>query len=135
MSTLEDLSELYSQGGITVCTPEDQILVRSVIQPDADIITWVSPDVLKDPSIWDTHLRQVRAKFNFARRLRMVIRNSWFVTPLPGLIGIVTSLVEKEFVPLLHGLGISLLFFVVRIGLITLLRFYIRRKINRILAG
>lgn len=118
-----------------MCTPEDPVMVRSVIQPDADMIIWVSPEVLKDTSIWQTHLDQVRAKFNFAYRLRMAIQMSWFLSPLAGLFGIVISLVERDYLPLLYSLGIGLLVFMVRIGLIAVLRIYIQRRINQFMLG
>ena len=135
MGILADLSELYAEGGITVCTPEDSVLVRSVIQPDADILTWVSPDVFENISIWETHLGQVRQKFNFAQRIRLAIRYSYYLTPLPGVVGSVMAIIQRDYLPLVFSLGVSLLPFVGRLGLIALLKFYIQRKIDQFMSG
>ena len=137
MGILQDLTELFGMGGITVCTPNDPVLVKSVIQPDADILTWVSPDVFEDTSIWEIHLGEVRKKFKFAHWLKSFIRKSWILTTLPFLYGIVVSALDKKIsiAPLFYSLGISVLLVVVRIGLIALLRFYIQRKMKNFMTG
>lgn len=118
-----------------MCTPEEPVLLRSVIQPDADILMWVAEDVLKDPSIWETHLSQVQAKFDFVHRLRAVVQGSRFLIPLPSLFGGIFSLVKGEVETFLYSLGTSFLLLIVRTGLVALFRRYIRRKINQFMSG
>jgi hypothetical protein len=68
---LSDLRQLYTEGGIVIRTPPsgegEPIFAETVFQPDADVMTFISPEVLRQPSLWQEHRRQLDA---FQARLR-----------------------------------------------------------------
>lgn len=83
--TFDTLVKLYSEGGIEICTPENAsgkgapengqpLLARTVVQPDADVIAYVSQEILVQPEIWQDHLNRTRDRLDWIRQLRRFLR-------------------------------------------------------------
>jgi hypothetical protein len=94
------LVKLYAEGGIEICSPEEKIassqsngdqvfMIRTFIQPDGDVILYVSKEVLSCPDIWRQHHEKIRNKIDCIRRLRMRINWIWMLSPPIFLIGYV----------------------------------------------
>jgi len=84
---------LFSEGGIEVCTPEadpsgnqskDQVqyLVRTLIQPDADVITFVSKEAIAKPELICQHLDNIRDKLHSLAKFRKTLARIWVLCPL-----------------------------------------------------
>lgn len=89
---------LFSEGGIEVCTPEadssgyqskDQVqyLVRTLIQPDADFITFVSKEALAKPELICRHLDNIGDKLHSLGKFRKILARIWVLCPLLVLSG------------------------------------------------
>lgn len=79
------LRRLQLEGGIEVLTPDPVLsgasteepappLIRTMVQPDADIITYVGPSALHRPEICDQHLRALQGRLETLRRFRRDVR-------------------------------------------------------------
>jgi hypothetical protein len=85
--------ELYGTGGIEILTYDGGagqppggsavILARTVIQPDADVISFISSAVLDRPEVWQAHIRRVNGQTASLRRFRGVLRWSGLVSLVP----------------------------------------------------
>jgi hypothetical protein len=82
------LVKLYAEGGIEVCSPEEKIapsqsngdqafMIRTFIQPDGDVIMYVSKEVFSRPDIWRQHHEKIRNKVDCIRRLRRSVKRIW----------------------------------------------------------
>lgn len=82
---LATLKELYLEGGIEISTSlltygqEDQdknqsLLARTIIQPDADVITYLSEEIGVYPNIWPRHLQEVEQKLKALKRLKLFLK-------------------------------------------------------------
>jgi hypothetical protein len=97
-SDLNDLVEIYSAGGLQVVTllsgedgtttesgtnrpydgkSYDQKGMRSIIQPDGDLVTVISPEVLTKPQVWQLHTETIDEKLAVLERLKQWARQSW----------------------------------------------------------
>ncbi len=79
---------LYVGGAVEICTPGNtsgrELLCRTIIQPDADIITWVTPEVVSQRDALSEHLGRIRAEVRRIRRFRAAFRWS---PALPLILG------------------------------------------------
>lgn len=92
------MARLYIDGGIEICTRhptvipaplgQHPLLARTVIQPDADIVTYVSEKLVDTPEYWRMHLDNVRNEINSIRRLRLILKWSGPASLPPLLLGI-----------------------------------------------
>ncbi len=73
--------QLLVEGGIEVRTlasesPDSghgspsRVLIRTLIQADADIMTYIRPSVLKRPKVYQRHLRDLQVHVDTLRRVR-----------------------------------------------------------------
>jgi hypothetical protein len=97
-SDLNDLVEMYSAGGLQVVTllnGEDGTTtesdtnrpyngkihdlkgVRSIIQPDGDLVTVISREVLIRPKVWQRHTETIDDKLAVLDKLKQWARQSW----------------------------------------------------------
>ena len=97
-SDLNNLVEMYSAGGLQVVTllneedgttavsnanrPYDgrtrnQKGVRSIIQPDGDMVTVISPEVLIKPKVWQRHTKTINDKLAVLDKIKQWARQSW----------------------------------------------------------
>jgi hypothetical protein len=93
---IRTLFDLYQHGGVEVRTPDGSkngasaadlpVLARTLMQADADVITFVSPVLFQRPELWEEHLRRVRANLGALRLLRRVIAATRLVAFLPALV-------------------------------------------------
>jgi hypothetical protein len=88
MGTLQDIIDLYSKGGIEVATyagtgvaaAENDLLIRTVIQPNGSLITWIRPGREAESALerhhdkLHSHLQSIK---DLRRRLNAV---GWFLT-------------------------------------------------------
>ncbi len=83
MSALQLLVDMFAKGGLEVTTfnagddPENGRLpiIRTVIQPNANIITWVQPGV-EDPKAWEEHFEKLDNQIRSIRRIRHLLNYS-----------------------------------------------------------
>jgi hypothetical protein len=74
-----DVKAQYGEGGLEVVTAVDNLYVRTLIQPDADSITWL-PDFTKlaDPSqlddLWQLHQQAIMKRLAWIKRLTWLIQ-------------------------------------------------------------
>jgi hypothetical protein len=126
-SAFSILVELYSEGCIEVCTPYDTnsddcpeaaplLLARTVIQPDADVIMYISETILTQPDIWQAHLEKVKGKINSIRKLRTFLNGCfWIFGVLLLSLGAASRLWKGQNLPIiLVVLSFSVLFFCVK---------------------
>ncbi|MDM8523909.1 hypothetical protein QUF80_11120 [Desulfococcaceae bacterium HSG8] len=80
---LEILRMLYSEGGIEICTAsgmrddqEENILLRTLIQPDADVITYVSEAAFEHADIRDEHQKKITDIIRSIRTLRISLKGT-----------------------------------------------------------
>ena len=77
--------DLYLEGGIEILTPDSGkgpgVLAKTVIQPDADVIMYVSDEIFSRPDVWDAHREKLRKKIGvihffglFLGRLQKALR-------------------------------------------------------------
>jgi hypothetical protein len=89
LKTFQNLVSLYSEGAIIVCTPGEangeDLLCRTIIQPDGDVITRSSPRILAQRDVWEEHLKKIKAKVYSIHRLGMVLKGMRFLS-LPFLL-------------------------------------------------
>jgi len=103
---LEALKELYLEGGIEISTSlltygqEDQdknqsLLARTIIQPDADVITYLSEEISVHPNIWPRHLQEVEQKLKALKRLKLFLKYTKCLS-LPSLLWAVKALLKGQ---------------------------------------
>lgn len=96
--TFNTLVKLYSEGAIDICTPcntigndspenSQPLLARTIVQPDADIIMYVSEEIVVRPDIWQEHLEKIEDKLGWIRRLRRFLRWTRLLSPVFLLCG------------------------------------------------
>jgi len=154
--TVSILKKLYAEGGMDIYTPfkingnegsedEEHLLIHSVFQPDADIITYLPQTVLDRPEIWDTglkeaweaHLEKTREMAHSIRRFRKRVRSALSGV---GILGVVFSLkglcdyYTGQEIPyfLVSGLGMSVFPFGVKMSGGTLVRYCLKRKMKSV---
>ena len=145
MSVLDDartIITLFSEGGVEICTPrsgegsnqdekEKSFAMRSVIQPDADILTFISPEAVSDMEAHRRHFEEVRLKMRCLKRFRYMQAAGWAICIPLSILGILKGGIEQ----LWQLLPYSALA-IVPIGLkklsIALLRNQTRKAINRL---
>ncbi len=126
--------DLFALGGLEIRTPEKDEAMRTLIQPDGDVIIWVTPQALVDANLRETHFKAVRANASLIRTLRTGLKVSWYTAVLPFLWGAYQAFAGRlrEF---LISLAISGLILALRAMAGWLLRWYVRRRIDRFLQG
>jgi len=83
--TVDTLVKFYSEGGIVVCTSSNSsgnddcdenlpLLAKTVIQPDADVITHLSERILERPAAWQMHLDEIKGKIDSIYRLKFFLK-------------------------------------------------------------
>ena len=136
-----DLLELYGKGGLEVVTEKESdqaaanrpLFIRTVVQADGDVITWVHPQV-KSESLWELHQQKLRDKIQSIQLARGLLRYFGFVIVSVPLL--FYNLRVREFIPMIATLLIGLaVAWLIRYLIAFLIRFYIRKKINQYAAA
>jgi len=89
----ETVVKLYFEGGIEVCTPDDasaekdrennrSLLARTVLQPDGDVLMYVSQEILARPGMWQAHMEKIRGKIDSISRFRMFLKWIRLLSPV-----------------------------------------------------
>ena len=89
----ETVVKLYLDGCIEVCTPDDSsaekdrennrsLLARTVLQPDGDVLMYVSQEILARPGIWQAHMEKIRGKIDSISRFRMFLKWIRLLSPV-----------------------------------------------------
>jgi hypothetical protein len=97
--TIKALLELYRDGGILICTSSDisggppgrnsgEIIARTLIQPDCDVVTKVSEGIFAQGGLWEKHLSSVRYMIREVRLLRRAVKGLQLVAVVPLLYGV-----------------------------------------------
>jgi len=140
MSALQLLVDMFAKGGLEVTTfsaGDDSEngrlpLIRTVIQPNANIITWVQPGV-ENPKAWEEHYEKLNNKIRSIRRIRQLINYS-SIAVIAAYIA-VFNLVTQDLYGWLIRLVISIVGAILLRSLLKLsLRWYIRKQINKYLS-
>ena len=86
------LVKMATKGGVEVCTPippgespnenaengekpREKIGLRTVISPDADMMTTVSPDVLNRPELLTAHQEKIMGVMKTLKRFRLLLKS------------------------------------------------------------
>lgn len=139
MRLIDDINilvKLYAEGGIEICTGEEStgkissdsqqvFMIRTVIQPDADVIMYVSEEVCSRPDIWGQHDEKVRDKVDSIRRLRRDAKWIWIFGPLLFLSGYLGPGLEH-----IWWFVLVSIFSLIPLVLKTVLRCYLQRRIE-----
>ncbi len=81
MSPVEIARALYRKGGVEINTPlppergrgKGEMLLRSVIQPDGDVILFLSELALDEPHLIDAHMRRIDSVIISLSRFRRAL--------------------------------------------------------------
>lgn len=142
MSALQDIIDLYGKGGIEVTTfagtedtsVEQRPLIRTVIQPNASLITWVHPGK-ESERVLEKHHEALQSHLKSIKSLRQRLRSGGLVAVLASVLSL--NAITAEFdVSLVIRLLVSaaaaiLLRYLFRYGIFFTFRWYIRRKIQK----
>lgn len=139
------LKKLYAEGGIEICTPSPDeansclpenlrpVLIRTLIQPDADVLMSVAGDALGQPDIWDAHQEKLARNLEAILSLRRLIRRFWLAIRVMGVLFLILSgygAYEGQLTLAAFGLGMSMVFFLLRLLPGFFIRQYLKRKAN-----
>jgi hypothetical protein len=151
VNVFSTIVQLYARGGIEVSTalsvdgdaPQSGRLfaARTVIQPDADVITYVAPQLLDRPDLWRQHLGKIASqratigRFRAALNVPKYLSLPFFLWGCYGLISAVLTgnlalvsetiiVIARGFVPGAILLCLKPLFFLV-------VRLVVQRELRR----
>ena len=142
MGILQDIIDLYGKGGIEVstfagngeATAENDLLIRTVIQPNASLITWVRPGNETEMALerhqvkLQSHLQSIK---DLRRRLNAM---GWFLTIVSVLLfyGISSNFDVSQAVRLIVVAAAAFLFRVLfKYLVLVLFRRTIRQKLQK----
>jgi hypothetical protein len=142
MGILQDIIDLYGKGGIEVATfagidettAENDLLIRTVIQPNASLITWVRPGNETEMALerhqvkLQSHLQSIK---DLRRRLNAM---GWFLTIVSVLVfyGISAKFDVSQAVRLIVVAAAAFLFRVLfKYLVLVLFRRIIRQKLRK----
>jgi len=121
--------DLYVEGGIVICTPDEvsgqELLCRTVIQPDGDIITWVSHAAVSQPDAWRSHFGKIENRMGSLRKVRAALK---WGPGVPLALGAAHGLVVGGPLGLAVSAGWVLAGFLAKAGLRLSLRQILKRK-------
>ena len=164
---LNDLVEMYSEGGLAIVTPlsgessaaaapvldenyegkrEAATGVRTTIQLDSDMVTFMSEDVLENPDVWLRHTQAINRKLAVLGRLPIWLRRSWVLFLPFSLAPVLTSTRYEEVDKLLAwtlsgllatsiGLARKRLVGVVLPLVVRLVTWYLQRRFKNFISG
>jgi hypothetical protein len=145
MSSLQDIVDLFSKGGIEVTTFAETLdeqnerlpLIRTVIQPNGSLITWVHPEN-NDEGALEKHHDQLKTHIQSIKNLRQRLKTAeWAVSAVFVLLLNVLTLewhldLKMQIIRLLlNATAIFLLRYLLRYLFTFFFRWYIRRKIQK----
>lgn len=101
MTVWGDVKALYGEGGLEVITAVNQFTIRTIIQPDADSITWM-PDPTRSEvnpvdffNVWQLHTTAVAKRLAWIGRLSKLIQKGGLVLiPLPVLLSVIFNVAQ-----------------------------------------
>jgi hypothetical protein len=137
MSAVQDLVDFYGKGGLEITTYSDvddtaakrSHLVRTVVQPDADIISWVHLGTVSE-EVWEKHLGELQNKVRSIKRVRWLLKYAGFLFVIVPFT--IYNAVTRELTHLIFSLIISILAaFLFRFVIALSLRLYIRRQLEK----
>ena len=134
------LVDMFAKGGLEVITYGDGDdsengrlpLIRTVIQPTANIITWVQPG-MKNPKAWEEHYEKLQSQIRSIQRIRYFLNYSSIVVIAAyiAVFNLVTQDLYNWFIRVVVSIvGAILLRYILKLGL----RCYIRKQINKYLS-
>ncbi len=105
LHTFGILKKLYLEGGLTISTPfelsngessenEPRLMIETVIQADADVMTYIPETAIVDPKIreaclertWQAHLKKTEGVIRSIRRSRMLFKGMSIGTGILGIL-------------------------------------------------
>ena len=140
MKFWQELVDLYGKGGLEIVTEYEQdaaaakqpLLIRTVVQPDADIITWVHPGA-ESVSLWERHQRKLQSKIRSAQRVRWLLKYAGFILVLVPFT--IYNAFTRELIPLIASFLLSITAaFLFRYLIALVLRLYIRHQLDKYLS-
>lgn len=143
MNALQALVEMYGKGGLEVTTsadaeegnPPGRLLFRTVIQPNASIMTWVDPEH-HDDQAWQRHHEKLQAHVQSIRQLRSQLNSIWVVFSIIYVVLIFAVPAPEDLLYAVTKLVVSVVgVYVLRVSLRYIARWYIRRQLRKYLPG
>lgn len=143
MGALQDIIAMYGKGGIEVATyagtgdppAEKDLLIRSVIQPNAGLITWVRPG-FETGDVVDKHTAQLQNLLQSIKDLRRRLNTLEWLASITLIFlfnactwDSVADLQEQAVRLLISVIAILLLKYVFKYLVFFLIRRYIQRKL------
>ncbi len=117
------LRDLFLKGGMEIDTPFDPdsknrlLAARTIIQPDADIIMYVSKEALNRPDLVCNHFNALEKKIAKIRRLRLFLKsvpNVLWLVSLGFLAKGVFVIGKGEIVMFICGVALSGMAYVIK---------------------
>jgi hypothetical protein len=139
MTAVQDLIEMFAKGGIEITTfdgadgeaSERPPLLRTVIQPNANVITWTSRGK-EYPQAWVRHYEKLHSRIESIRRIRAYLQYSGFLSYFILVPAVIRSALTEQLVPFILSLILALVTpFLLRFFFAYALRIYIRRQMQR----
>jgi len=143
--TFTTLNKLYVEGGIEIRTlssdeeqsdlPEEArpVLIRTLIQPDADVLMSVDKEAISQPGIWDAHQEKLAQNIKAIRNLRRLFNGLWQAIRVMGISFLLFSgyeAYEGQITLAALGLGLSIGSFLLKPLSGFLIQQYLKRKAN-----
>lgn len=146
MNSIQNVIDLFSKGGIEVTTFVDSIdvsdeqlpLIRTVIQPNGSLITWVNSESKYEGAV-NKHYDQLKTHIQSIRNLRQRLKTGeWAISAVLVLFLNALTLgwqleVRFQIIRLLLTITTIFLFrYLFRYLFLLIFRWYIRRKIQKV---
>lgn len=130
MTVWADVKALYGEGGLEVVTAVAGLSIRTIIQPDADSMTWLPdftrPDVDTEQfdRLWWQHQQAIGRRLAWLNRLAWLIKKGgMLLVPLPFILTVIVDFsrgAAESFVTSAVGLAASTLLYLLRRRLLEL---------------
>lgn len=137
MNSIRVIIRLFSEGSIEISTPEKgygevnseapcDLLVHTLIQPDADVITYVSRRALAHPEILSQHFKKIEQHIRSIRVFRQLLARTWILFPL-----LLASGIYKFGIQRIQWVGVSLVFSAIPLIIKPFFRYYLKFRIGK----
>jgi hypothetical protein len=114
---LNVLKQLFAEGGLEIRTPQQvgiapggednqPLLARTIIQPDGDVITFVSDAALYEEELWKAHVERITENI---RQIRLIRMSPAFSVTFISIVSLGWSAVSRQWDPIIVGAAFALI--------------------------